>query len=96
MSPIEADVGRHLLIRGLVQGVGFRWFMYQEARRLRVAGWVRNLRDGRVEALLCGPQAAVAALIHWASFGPPGARVDEVLVEDSLERVEGFAKRPSV
>lgn len=95
MSPNDGDVGRHLLIRGIVQGVGFRWFLYQEARRLRVGGWVRNLRDGRVEAVLSGSQAAVAALTHWASFGPPGARVDEVLVEDSPERMGFFEKRPT-
>lgn len=93
---LDEDVGRHLLIRGVVQGVGFRWFLLQEARKLRVNGWVRNLRDGRVEALLCGPQAAVAALIYWASSGPAGARVDEVWVEESPERAQGFEKRPTI
>ena len=92
----DEDVARHLLIRGIVQGVGFRWFMAQEARKLRVNGWVRNLRDGRVEALICGSQAAVAAMIHWASFGPTGARVDEVWVEESPERAQGFEKRPTI
>ena len=90
------DVGRRLLIRGTVQGVGFRWFMYQEARKLNLAGWVRNLRDGQVEALVCGPQPAVAALIHWASSGPPTARVDDVLVEDTPERALCFEKRPTI
>lgn len=90
------DVGRHLLIRGVVQGIGFRWFLSQQARRLKVAGWVRNLRDGHVEAVLTGSQAAVAAVIHWASFGPPGARVDEILVEDSQERHAGFTKLPTI
>ena len=97
MTPsADDDVGRHLLIRGIVQGIGFRWFMAQEARRLRVYGWVRNLRDGRVEAMLSGAPAAVAALIHWSSFGPPGARVDEVLVEDSPERALAFEKRSTI
>jgi acylphosphatase len=90
------DVGRHLLIEGVVQGIGFRWFLGQQARRLKVAGWVRNLRDGRVEAVLTGSQAAVAAVIHWASFGPPGARVERLLVEDSSERHLGFEKRPTI
>lgn len=94
--PEDEDVGRHLLIRGVVQGIGFRWYLSQQARRLGVNGWVRNLRDGRVEALLCGGQTAVAAVIHWATFGPPGGRVDEVLVEDTDERAGGFEKRPTV
>lgn len=90
-----AQVGRRLLIRGIVQGVGFRWYMVETARRLGVSGWVRNRADGRVEALVCGEPEAVAALIHWAGTGPRGARVDEVQVEESTERVEGFAQRPT-
>jgi len=94
--PANDDVGRHLLISGIVQGIGFRWYLSQQARKLNVSGWVRNLHDGRVEAVLCGGQTAVAAVIHWASFGPPGARVDEVLVEDTPERMLGFEKRPTI
>jgi acylphosphatase len=90
------DVGRHVMIRGVVQGIGFRWFLSQQARRLNVSGWVRNLHDGRVEAVLTGSQAAVAALIYWASFGPPGARVDELSVESSAERHIGFEKRQTI
>ncbi|MDP5240105.1 acylphosphatase [Uliginosibacterium sp. 31-16] len=96
MSDLHDDVGRHLLIRGHVQGVGFRWFMFQEARKLKLDGWVRNRRDGQVEALVSGPQAAVAALVHWASYGPSDARVDEILVEDTPERAQGFEKRPTI
>lgn len=89
-------VGRHLLIRGVVQGVGFRWFMAQEAHRLGVGGWVRNLSDGRVEAVICGTEQDVAAMLHWATRGPRGARVDEVLVEESAVRQRVFERRATI
>ena len=65
-------------IRGQVQGVGFRWSLCEQAQALGLAGWVRNRRDGSVEALLRGPQGAVAALVEWAHRGPPTARVTAV------------------
>ncbi|WP_018906165.1 acylphosphatase [Variovorax paradoxus] len=74
MNP--SAVTRHLVVRGLVQGVGYRLSMVQAARRLGVRGWVRNRRDGSVEALASGPAAAVDALVAWARSGPDGARVD--------------------
>lgn len=67
-------------ITGHVQGVGFRYAMRAEARRRGLSGWVRNRRDGSVEALLQGDADAVRALIDWARQGPPGARVAEVRV----------------
>lgn len=69
---------QHLFISGLVQGVGFRAALENSARALQLAGWVRNRRDGRVEALVQGPEAAVQTLVQWCHHGPPAARVDAV------------------
>ena len=74
-------VRAHLVIRGRVQGVWYRGSMQEEARRLRVSGWVRNRPDGNVEAEVEGEQPAVDALVAWANQGPPGARVTDVDVE---------------
>jgi acylphosphatase len=68
----------HLRIEGRVQGVGYRATMVDVARACGVAGWVRNRRDGSVEAVLSGPAGACERLIAWAHRGPPGARVDRV------------------
>lgn len=68
----------HLEIAGRVQGVGFRWFVREVARRADVAGWVRNRDDGRVEIVASGSEPAIEALISAARAGPPGARVDRV------------------
>jgi acylphosphatase len=78
---MPASEGRHLLIHGRVQGVGFRHATTLEARRLGLCGWVRNRSDGRVEALIAGPAEAVAHLLVWAQHGPPLARVDQLEVE---------------
>jgi len=66
---------RRLTISGRVQGVGFRYALADEARARKLSGWVRNRRDGTVEALIAGPENEVEALIAWARRGPPGARV---------------------
>ena len=68
-------VTRRLAIRGRVQGVFFREAMRQEAERLGVSGWVRNRRDGSVEAVVQGTLEAVDAIAAWARRGPPDAAV---------------------
>jgi acylphosphatase len=76
-------VAKHLTISGRVQGVGYRASMIDEARRLGVSGWVRNRRDGTVEAVVAGTPDAVAAIVAWARRGPPGARVTDVAVAEA-------------
>lgn len=71
-----------LRITGRVQGVGFRDALRHEAGKLGVTGWVRNRRDGSVEALVQGAPAALEALVAWARRGPPGSRVDEIGTEN--------------
>ena len=98
MNP-HATITRHLVVHGLVQGVGYRWSMVQAAQRLGVRGWVRNRRDGKVEALVAGEPDAVEALVHWARQGPAGARVAAVDVseaEAASNLPDGFAQRETV
>lgn len=89
-------IARRLVIRGRVQGVGFRYAMMDTARALGVTGWVRNRRDGGVEALVQGESVAVEAMIAWSRKGPPAARVDGVDVHDADRDAGGrFELRPS-
>jgi|DewCreStandDraft_1066081.scaffolds.fasta_scaffold00736_13 acylphosphatase len=82
-SPEEAAewVKAHVLISGLVQGVYFRDSARRLALREGVGGWIRNLPDGRVEAVFVGPRAAVERMVEWCHRGPPAARVEHVAVE---------------
>ena len=74
--------GVRAVVEGRVQGVGFRWFVRQEARRLGVAGWVRNLADGSVELTVAGESTAVRRLIDHVRVGPDSAHVTGVRTED--------------
>ncbi len=84
-------IRRHLLVAGRVQGVGFRFFVMRTAMALGLAGWVRNLPDGRVEAQCAGPPGPVDAFTRALGEGPPRAAVTSVTVapidgDDELPR----------
>lgn len=89
------EVTKHLIITGRVQGVGFRFYMERKARELGVTGWVRNRRDGSVEAVVQGTTGAVEAMIAWARRGPPSAIVAEVRVTDASGDYAAFDTRPT-
>jgi acylphosphatase len=82
-------VRAHVFVSGMVQGVNFRWYTSQHARTRGVDGWVRNLDDGRVEAVFEGSQHAVDAMIAWCREGPRYARVSDV--EVAWEEPEGLS-----
>ena len=81
------SVVRHVMIRGRVQGVGYRAFVERAAQGLE--GWVRNRRDGSVEAVFAGSAEAVAAAIEACRRGPRGARVESVDVEEGAPDLLG-------
>jgi acylphosphatase len=80
---MTAPILRRLVIHGLVQGVGYRAFVEEEAEALGLDGWVRNRRDGTVEAVVAGSAEAVETLIAACRKGPFAARVDHVAVSDA-------------
>ncbi|MGH7645540.1 MAG: acylphosphatase [Gemmatimonadales bacterium] len=79
---------RRWIVRGRVQGVGFRWFVWREAERLGLAGWVHNLPDGSVEVVAQGPEAALQDLDRALGQGPQLARVDGVDRLEAPQEVE--------
>ena len=86
----------HLRISGRVQGVGYRAWAIDEAARLGLRGWVRNRRDGSVEALVVGADEAVEAMIAACRRGPFAARVSEVSISDAGDDgSDGFGSRPT-
>ena len=90
------DESVRMVIRGVVQGVGFRHFIFRRATELGLSGDVRNLPDGAVEVRARGDAASVAQLLELARHGPPSARVDDVEVQsgDSASWPAGFRIRP--
>ena len=79
MSKSATPLARRYLVRGRVQGVGFRWFVQREAQMLGITGWVRNNFDGAVEVLACGNDSQLATLRSRLEKGPRAARVDAVV-----------------
>ena len=83
---MSEPVTRHLRISGRVQGVGYRASLMGVAEQLGLKGWVRNCRDGSVEAVVQGPAQAVEDLGAWARQGPPHARVEQVKMSPAEEQ----------
>ena len=79
------NVIRHIIVRGRVQGVGYRAFVEREALRRGVEGWVRNRRDGSVEAVFSGGQEKVDAVVEACRRGPYSARVEQIDQRDGTE-----------
>jgi len=73
-----SEVTRHILVRGRVQGVGYRSWIEGEANARGLAGWARNRKDGSVEAVFAGPEDAVDAMIAKCRHGPGMAKVDAI------------------
>jgi acylphosphatase len=98
-----SDVIRHVLIKGTVQGVGFRYWTRRAATARGLEGWVRNRRDGSVEAVFAGPEQAVVEMIALCRRGPNAARVDHVdenaAVPDAMSlrrREQRFSELPTI
>jgi acylphosphatase len=90
-------VAVRLVIRGRVQGVGFRWWARGQARRLSLAGWVRNRSDGTVELLAVGSAGAVGQLIEACRHGPSAAQVTSVeRFEVDDPGLDSFEERPTL
>jgi acylphosphatase len=86
---------KHFLVRGRVQGVGFRWYVHREAAEIGLRGWVRNTADGHVEIVAAGTPDQIAELKEAVKKGSRGSRVDAV-IEHELAESEGNALGPFV
>lgn len=84
----QSQVRAHVFISGQVQRVGYRFSTCDQAAALHINGWVRNLHDGRVEAVFEGSEAQVQEMLRWCRKGPPSAIVQDVVVE--FEQVTGL------
>ena len=90
-KPDDDLVRAHVFVSGRVQGVNFRWYTQQKAQELGLTGWVRNLWDGRVEAIFEGEKKVVQRAVDWCHVGAPSARVEDVQV--SYEEPSGDFSR---
>ena len=89
-------IAKHLCIHGQVQGVGYRQTFQHKARKLGLTGWVRNRYNGTVEAIVCGDEAAVSAILTWAVHGPRFSQVTQVSVsEATCPQIPGFDILPT-
>ena len=87
-------IRRHVYVSGMVQGVFFRYETRERARARGLAGWVRNLPDGRVEAVFEGPERDVDGMVEWCRNGPRGASVTDVeSIAEEPEGLQGFDVR---
>ncbi|HFD17104.1 MAG TPA: acylphosphatase [Rhodospirillales bacterium] len=97
MIATPSNLAVSVRIHGRVQGVGFRAWTVSQAERLGVDGWVRNRRDGSVEAVFAGPRGRVEQMVEACRRGPSSARVERVDVEETSVRVPpGFKWLPTV
>jgi acylphosphatase len=86
----------HIRVEGRVQGVGYRAFVEMRAVELGLSGWVRNRRDGSVEAVLQGSPEAVEASLDACRAGPPASRVARVdIIGEGVGAFDGFEVRPT-
>ncbi len=90
-SPDDPIQARRFVVRGRVQGVGFRWFVEREAHMLGIAGWVRNNSDGSVEVLAMGSRDQLSGLRSRLQQGPRAARVDDV-EEHEAKPISGLTR----
>ena len=91
--PVNELIARRLVVRGRVQGVGYRNYLEYKAGQLGVKGWVRNRRDGSVEAIVQGSLAAIAEIIECAKRGPRAAEVSTVEISNSEDEYDSFNVR---
>jgi acylphosphatase len=97
VPPSDARIARRIHIKGRVQGVWYRGWAVEQATELGLDGWVRNRHDGSVEAVAAGPVAKVEQLIARCHQGPPAARVEAVIVEETPGIVAaGFVQKPTI
>lgn len=97
LEPITMTVARRLRIHGRVQGVFYRGWAVETARGLGLAGWVRNRRDGTVEAVVQGSGEVVQRFVELARSGPPAARVESIEIGDeAAAALSGFEQRATV